>query len=90
MGRQVRLDDDVTAELERRAATDGGSVALHANRELRSRLGLHRDETDVDRPVQRASIGRSRAMAGPGSCPHPQTARRGLLCTACGRPVPTR
>lgn len=87
MGRQVRLDDDVTAALEQRADADGDSVARLANRELRAALGIRRDETDVDRPVQRASIGRARATARPGSCPHPPSRRRGAICLACGRPV---
>lgn len=89
-GRQVRLDPEIAAALEAIADEEGGSVAQHANRKLRRALGLHRDDTDVDRPVQRASIGRSRATARPGSCPHPTTHRRGAICTACGRPVDTR
>lgn len=88
--RQIRLDDDVNAELETRAGRDGGSVALQANRELRRALGLQRDPADVDRPVQRASIGRSRATARPGSCPHPSNRRRGAICLACGKPVHRR
>lgn len=88
--RQIRLDDDVADELETLAGRDGGSVALHGNRMLCQALGLRRDETEVDRPVQRASIGRSRATARPGSCPHPVGRRRGAICLACGRPVPLR
>lgn len=89
-GRQVRLDPEIAAALEAIAESEGGSVAQHANRKLRGALGIRRDEVDVDRPVQRASIGRSTATRRPGSCPHPPALRRGAICTACGRPVDTR
>lgn len=38
--RQVRLDADVTAELQRLADEQGGSVASHANRRLRAALSI--------------------------------------------------
>lgn len=40
MGKQVRLDDDVTAALERAADRAGRSVAAEANVRLRRQLGL--------------------------------------------------
>lgn len=91
-GRQVRLDDDIAAELDRRAAADGRTVPDLANRALRAALGLHESaqvsasapREDAERPVQRASIGRSRATKGAGPCPHPVSRRHGSLCMACG------
>ena len=86
MAKQVRISDDVAAELARRAGEDG-SVSSEADRVLRSALGLTRTRT-AGRPSS-ASVATARGSTSPGQCLHPPIRRIGDSCAACGQRVKT-
>lgn len=86
-GKQVRLDPDVQAALERDTARKGGSLSSAANRALRRGLGLrHTDRPEAEpRPATvTGARGRAAGQRTAGPCRHPVNRRIGEHCAACG------
>lgn len=77
---QVRLDRDVESALRAVVASDGGSVAQHANRVLRAALDLTAADPGRSGP---ASVS-APSLTGQNRCQHPVTRRIGNRCGACG------
>lgn len=66
MGKQVRLDDDVSAALERAADRAGRSVAAEANVRLRRHLGLDVTPSSTPRGASRVTAPSGIIGAGKG------------------------
>jgi hypothetical protein len=101
-GKQVRLDPDVQAALERDVERKGGSLSSAANQRLRAGLGLaaggrkprgrasERAATGAQQTTIASAAGRRTANATPSTCPHPVARRIGERCGACGSAIPRR
>lgn len=85
---QIRLDVDVEDALRAILATDGGSLAVAANRVLRRSLGLTAGSPRIPVVPGKATIVASRGRRT--RCAHPLARREpGNRCGACGANLPT-
>ena len=69
MGKQVRLDDDVSAALERAADRAGRSVAAEANVRLRRQLGLDVSPSSTAPALRSSRVTAPSGIIGAGKGP---------------------
>jgi len=69
MGKQVRLDDDVAAALERAADRAGRSVTAEANVRLRRQLGLDQVASSTAPALRSSRVSAPSGIIGAGKGP---------------------